>query len=392
MSSRFYIVSDKRFPHGDAGGNRIEYLARCLLLSGISSTIVSLGKETSSISPFIKEASSNNTIEFLNARCSKNPLARYFFSGLSARKVLKRLGLSKCETAIVYSSNPFFILPVKRLFRRNAIDIYYDVVEWDDYHSFRAGRLNLHYWFFHWCFYKIYPTGKGVIAISTNIASYFSDRCPVFLFPICLDPSEFQKPLITTRGRDEIIRFIYSGNPENKDDIECMVEAISMLGKEDLSRIELHFTAVSKRRIQRLLGKKQYLLEKLNNTIVFHNWMEYTELVDFYHSMDALLMMRYNNQVSRSNFPSKVPELLSCGVCIIANNVGDFFSFLEDGVNAIEIKGNNLIDCYQAILRYISFSNQKRKELSDNAIICAENKFSYKRYSNSLYSFFVKNA
>ena len=100
-----------------------------------------------------------------------------------------------------------------------------------------------------------------------------------------------------------------------------------------------------------------------------------------------MILFRFNNQVCRSNFPSKVPELLSCGLFIIANNVGDFFDYLEDGKDSIRIQENTVESCVAALLNALSLNEIERKRLSENAVTSAYEKFNYKRYSQSLTDF-----
>ena len=390
-----YIVADKKFPHGDAGGNRILYMCECLKHEEINPIVVSVGDNLDK--DYDKEHSCyiylNIKYKNVHLRDGKmGVIQKYFFSGLQAGRMLKKLGLKNNSIVIVYTTNPLFALGVNNSIPSELnCKIVYDVVEWDDYTSFRFGKLDPRYWIFNWCFYKIYPKADGIIAISKNIQKHFERLgCPVHRFPICLDANEFKKNAQVDRCFGKKIKFIYPGNPGNKDDIKTVLEALSFLSPNERERVEFHFTAVKEKTIRDLMGNNQYLLEQLKTNIIFHQWMEYDELMKLYHTVDALFMLRKNNQITKSNFPSKVPELMSCGIIIIANDQGDFFEYLTEDVNAIKINNNSVEACVVAIRKLIYMSIEKRKFMSLEAIKCAENKFDYRNFSRPLVDFLIK--
>lgn len=386
-SKRVFIVSDKQFPHGDAGGNRIEYMAKSFAYEGMQPIVISLGLNTTNEYDSQHNFYRYEDIIYKNAKVSKTLLSWYILSGYKAKNILKKFVPKEGEPIVIYSTNPIFVSFIKYSYEKRC-RLFYDVVEWDDKNSFMWKKCNPHYWLFNWCFKSLFPSGKGIIAISRNIQKYFIGRgCKTTLYPICLDPSKFIRDY-NERNYNKL-RLIYPGNPENKDDIKTVLEAISSLSKQQQQQLELHFTSVSKMRIERQLGGHTQLLEDLDSIIVFHPWMEYEDLVKLYYSVDALIMLRYNNQVCQSNFPSKVPELLSCGVFIIANDCGDFFCYLEDGTNAIKIKSNIVSDCASAILDTLSLNIEERKKMSQNAVRCANEKFSYTMFSKKLSDFII---
>ena len=184
---RVIIVSDKQFPHGDAGGNRIEYMAKCFLYEGIQPIVLSLGKNSEKEFDTSKNLYSYDGIFYNNAVVKKSFISWYLKSGYRIATLLKAFALNENDRVVVYSTNPVFIFFIKRELR-NAGGIYYDVVEWDDENSFKFKRFDPHYWLFRWCFYGIFPTGSGVISISKRIESFFRSKGKrTVLFPICLD-------------------------------------------------------------------------------------------------------------------------------------------------------------------------------------------------------------
>lgn len=381
---RLFIISDKQFPHGDAGGNRIEYMAKCFQNEGIQTIVISLGKNSETDFNAEKNLYVTDGILYKNAIVKKSFVSWYLLSGFKIGSIIDEFSPNENDRVVIYSTNPIFISLIRRKLNRVG-DIYYDVVEWDDENSFRYKKFDPHYWLFRWCFYGIFPKGNGIIAISKNIESFFKSKGKkTILFPICLDSKEFSRSYDFRNTGNSKLKLIYPGNPENKDDIAKVIKSVANIVNAKGPILELHFTAVSKDRISKLLGSQSNLLEQLDNTITFHPWLEYEQLIQLYYSMDALILFRFDNQVCRSNFPSKVPELLACGLFIIANECGDFFEYLTDKVDSLKICGNTEKDCQNTILQALKLSDEEKKVMSKNAFLCAETKFNYKSFSKVL--------
>lgn len=383
---RVYICADRRFPHGDAGGNRIEYMAHCALTMGIQPVVISMSSNA--------EEDSNTLLRDYHGIMYHNVVLRqgkqgvvqqYFYVGMQVGRVLRTLGIEAGSVVIIYSSNPIFCLQVRQAIPKHC-KVVYDVVEWFDESCYKYGKLDPRFWVFQWCFHGVYPKGDGIIAISRNIERHFlSLGKKVIRFPICLDVDKFAH--IERHRQKHLVRLIYPGNPQNKDDVRMMLKALLQLDQEELAHIELHFTAVKRQTIETLLGEDGRVLSVLGDRVVFHDWMTYDELLQLYGSIDALYMLRLDNLVTKSNFPSKVPELLSCGVTVIANDMGDFYEYLTDGMDAIKIETNVADGCTRAIRRYLCMDERSREQMSAAAIRCAREKFTYLRYAQKLVTY-----
>lgn len=390
---KVFICADRKFPHGDAGGNRIEYLAQCLLAQGIQPVVISMGENNKEDKVKSKTYYKYNKIIYKNIRLKSGKIGefqKYFCAGIYVAQELKKFKIKSEETIVIYTSNPFFAKQITNSIpKRLKCKVYYDVVEWFDETCYKFGKLDPKYRIFKKCFDDVYTSGNGVIAISKNIEKHFKKLgCKTVYFPICMDASKFK--LVSNQHFGKVINYIYPGNPEHKDDIVTMLKSIDKLSSEEKKRVKFHFTAVSKRTIHGILGEDAYLLEKLRNIIVFHPWMEYDALLRLYGQMDSLFMLRLDNLVTKSNFPSKVPELLACGVIITANDSGDFFSFLNDGVDSIKINENTVEACVDAIRQLLCLNTTQRKQMSLAAIRCANERFNYLNYSKNISRFLVE--
>ncbi len=378
------ILGDQKFPHGDAGGNRMEYMAKCLLHEGYQPFIVSLGKNADCDFNAEKQVFERDGILYKNyclQEGKKGKSERYFKSGKKCAEIVNALELKPGTPIVIYTSNPVFAKQARGKIKNSKNHkYYYDIVEWVDESSFKHGKLNPRYWMFRYCFDRVYPTGSGVIAISKNIKNHFDSLgVPTVLYPICLDAGVFERE--PKREYGDKLRFIYPGVPGNKEATDVMLKAILALDEDERKRVELHYTAVKETKIRSLLGDNAYVLDELKDTVTFHKWMEYEELLSLYWSVDALFMVRKNNLITKSNFPSKVPELMACGVTVIANEQGDFFEYLTDGKDAIKIDDISVESCVGAIRKMLGMTREERRALSENALKCANEKFDYRIFS-----------
>ena len=192
MMKKIYICADRRFPHGDAGGNRIMYMALCMQCMGIQPVVISMSSDSEEYAG--KLFNDYQGILYHNVvlkQGKQGTLQQYFYLGNQVGKVLKTADIEKESIVIIYSSNPIFCNQVRKYIPSHC-KVVYDVVEWFDETCYKYGKLDPRYWVFQWCFDGVYPKGDGIIAISKNIERHFlSINKKVIRFPICLNVDDF---------------------------------------------------------------------------------------------------------------------------------------------------------------------------------------------------------
>ena len=81
---------------------------------------------------------------------------------------------------------------------------------------------------------------------------------------------------------------------------------------------------------------------------------QHDDLMTLYGKSDFLLIARARNVVTLSNFPSKVPEMMSYGVVPVCSDVGDYTEiYLRDGIDSIQFENDSVSSCADAICRAI---------------------------------------
>lgn len=385
MKKKIYICASAHFPHGDAGANRIEYIAQALSLAPYDVVVLSCGKTPTTATV------TNGYVNYCGFRYRNlelsDPKKEKLLSGYMMASLLKKCGVTKDDIVYIYGSNSLFVSPVLKFCQRRHIKTVIDVVEWHQPFQYPKGEKDLRYKSSDKTFTKLAPKTNGIISISACIRDYYTDKgCYTDVFPVIIDaqsiPCDIEK-----KGTSDKIHLIYPGNPMYKDDIVVMLEGIAGLSKEEQQKITMHFTGVKEEKLRTYLGDQQTVFDRLGDTVCFHGWMEYDELIALYQSVDFLYMSRPDNLVTRANFPSKLPELMAYGVVPIGNRVGDYYEYLTDGEDSVLFDCNTPQDCAAAIKRVLVTTKEERKQMCQNARNTVCEKFDYKKWSKKLDQF-----
>ncbi|MBQ7290378.1 MAG: glycosyltransferase [Clostridia bacterium] len=385
---RIFICADIHFPRGDAGANRIQYVAKAIMAAGQDVVIISCGRKDGELNKdgfFYYDGIKYKNITVGNNKILKI-LNKKIFSGKSVLNILKQFNPSEKDIIYIYGSNSLFVYPIMKYAERKNICSYIEVVEWHQPYQYKYGSVNPGYISSNKTFESLAPRIGNVLAISEKIADYYKEKkCNVDVFPVFIDTdSQF----INSDFLDEkYVHLVYPGKPQTKDNIATMIKAMLLLPREELDRCVFHITGTTESAICEALGNERDLLDALGEHIIFHGWMEYDELVDLYQKMDFLYMCRFNNEVSQANFPSKLPELMAWGIAPICNKVGDYYRYLEDGKNAFIFDNDSVDDCVSALKRALKLSEEEKMIMKRNARQCAIDHFDYRSWQKKLTDF-----
>lgn len=393
LMQRIIICADRNFPRGDAGSNRILFMAKALQETGWDIFVISIGHNEekyydSTLGCFVYEG-----VKYRNIDISSNKYIRKLqhnlLDGKNTVKMLQNLNVNTNDIILLYSSLYSFSSAVIAFGNSIKCKIACDIVEWHQPFQFKGGKKGFRYKAYNKFFEDLVPKTKNVIVISKCLDQHFSSiGCHTTLIPIYVD-TDNREP-----WKKEIdcnhLNLIYPGNPYKKDDMLSMLQAIEMLKDEDKKYVKFHLTGVDKGLLYSSIAGNEKLLDSLmdRGTVHIHSWLEYDELLKLYQKIDFALLARPINKVTESNFPSKVPELMSKGIPVITNRVGDIVQYLEDGQDAILYDEPTAEACKKAIQRAIGLSNEERIKLSKRAFENAELKFSYHLCSRKMDRFF----
>ncbi len=192
------------------------------------------------------------------------------------------------------------------------------------------------------------------------------------------------------KKKEAIIWFIYPGMKVTgyEDLPELMIGAVDEVKKEIGAEIELHITGMRKESISKWATGKNITIPA--DVVIYHDWLEYSDLIKLYSKADFLLLARQNNEITRANFPSKVPELMSFGVIPVCSDVGDYTKYyLEDGVNSIIFQPDSYEDCKAAVRRACLLSDEQYSNMRRSARQLVEDKFYYGNWAQQINDFLL---
>lgn len=376
--NRVFICAERRFPKIDASSNRIQYNAKALMSCGYEVIVIGVGENQEDDYDANQERYCYDGVVYDNVGFISNSRTSY---AKETRNRLKKYKISSSDMAIIYTSNAIYGKVVADYLKsKNVKKIIFDVVEWFQPFQYKFGKLDPRLWLYNYCFRYVYSSGKYVIAISKKIENYFKAiGCKTLLLPIITDVEDYSFCPEFKRDND-VIQLIYPGNPDKKDDIALMLKALDSLDDKYKKKLHFHMTGMSEQKLRRILGKDEYLIDKLKGTFTRHDWMTAEDLQALYNQMNFLFMARPTNDSTLSNFPSKVPELLACGICPITNKVGDFIEYLEDDVNSILYDGCTLNSCIDVLKKVSMLDSSQLETFAQEGRKLAKEKFQYQRW------------
>ena len=170
--------------------------------------------------------------------------------------------------------------------------------------------------------------------------------------------------------------------------MKVMVHAIQKVNNENNEKIRFHITGCSENQIKISGDFTDEEWDDLKQSVCIHPWMDYEKLIKLYWDMDFFLLARHKNRVTLANFPSKVPELMTCGVIPIVSDVGDYTQlYVQDGQNGIVFQNCSLEECAAAIERAVKLTDDEKHVLSCNAQTMVRDKLDYHVWGEKIKGF-----
>lgn len=382
---RIFLCAERFFPRGDAGANRVLFIAKALKNRGWDVMVLSIGKNDPE--HYREGRYFYEGIPYENIVCKTSGILqkaeRRLLNGRKTVSLLKKHGFRSTDKGYIYASTAAYTRAVLKYAQKCGVSVAADVVEWHQPFQFRFGTLDPWYRSFRKCFDHLFPEAKNVIAISRLLQEHFFEKgCNVLKLPIYIEVRE----AFRYAPKDEILHLIYPGNPYKKDSLETMLSALAALGGEEKRRVCLHLTGASRKLLERSVPGKESLLDL--PCVRIHEWMEYRELTELYQYMDFALIVREDTVITRANFPSKVPELMDCGIPVIINPVGDIREYLKPGKNAVLLRDSSVNGCTSVIRQCLQMDRDEMERMHKAAFESAAELFDYRQCEKSLDDFF----
>lgn len=376
--NRVFICGAFNFPRGGAASNYVQYFGMALKECKYEVHVV-----TTKNAEYNELNYKGLIIDEIKYRQGRIKHYMDFKTGAkkSTLECLIQKQVVKDDIVLVYSHNLWLHRGVLSFCRKKGIKVGAIVVEYFSKEQF-SGKYE--YWKYNKLMKTIMPNYDFLLPISTYIEEKLSGgKAKQLVLPIMADPYEYEYKVKSVSGTR---KFIFPAKGKMKDALENMVRAIGEVLKNPVTDVEFHFCGVKEADIRRIL--KMADVDALDKRIVIHGWMEYDELVKLYQQMHFLILARDISEMTKANFPSKVPELMCYGVVPIVSRVGDYTKYylVNDG-NSIIMDGCSKEVIKEAIERCLLMSCESINNMSQYARVTAEEAFWYMNWAEKIGSF-----
>ena len=375
------------FPWGQPGSRRVCGIARSFADAGYDVIVGSGGAELS-LPALLDEGEALGSITYLG-------LGEVSLQRLSLVDKLLQLmhwgartvawldsQSNKPSYIVVYGGNAQYMFRLLPWCRRNNVPLIVDVVEWYDASHMTGGffgpshisaKIAMHYY---------YPKCDGIIAISSYLAEYYSQRgCTVITVPPTLDIKNHRLIFHDESVDQSRLTLVYAGTPGKKDllaNIICGIAQIDPNGE----RVQLLVMGPSLEQVKQLLhGSNPPAFVQVLGRI------PQTEVAENIRQSDFSILLREPLRFAQAGFPTKFVESMANGTPVMANLTSDLGRYLHDGVEGLVCRDHSASAFAETLQRALLLTAKQRQEMRYAAHKQAENSFDFRNYIDSLSDF-----
>lgn len=381
MDKIFFILTIDKYPEGDAGAVR-EHSFACILKSlGYIPVVVGLGATTYFS---VKEY---DGVKYCSLRYPRNDTISkamsYIFYKNNFKKVLKAYSPLSVKGILFVNGNEKIINYIKRYSLKYNIPLYHDSVEWYSSSEFVKGEKSRGYKKNNKLNTEIIDKKFKVFAISSFLQNHFKSRgIDAVRVPVIMDTEKinFEKNI-----SPEYIKIVYAGQMGKKDIVINFVKALSLLTKEELSKIKICLIGMTKAYFEE---QSTIIDEKVSSSVTFIGRVPRADVLKHLESADFTILLRPEDErYAKAGFPTKAVESLSTATPVICNYTSDLKMYLKDGENSIIVENSSVEACAKALRKAINMSVEERQIMQTKARKTAEEDFDYRVYISKVSEF-----
>lgn len=286
----------------------------------------------------------------------RNPFVRLFgflFRGIKTLRWLR--ANQRFDIVIAYNPPAIFSLLLLIYCRIKKIKVVLDSTEWYQADHLPGGRygiaaaenwlrMNVIYFFF-----------KNVICISVFLRQHYK-AAHVYRVPPLADKILDEAELVVKKETiDNGIVFFYAGQIGKKDRILSFIECLPKLKTFGLS-VVFEIAGIESAELNILLANAGLDPHPYRELVICHGRISHQSVFEIYKRAHFSILFRQNQRYALAGFPTKAMESWSNGTPIIANKVGDIFSFAKDGQDALFVDEEKIVSCLPARINEIASS------------------------------------
>lgn len=378
MSRRVLFITSFAFPEHDAGATRITMLGRALRDRGYEVELCGVGDDA---------AFDGMTCRTLNPHRSNKVLnwLAYRMLGMNAVSFVRR-NLDRLDVVVASFLPSTATAKIKNMCQEAGITFAVDCTEWYTPEEFPKGEADASYRDHVRLLTEVIDPSVKVIVISSYLERYFAGKgCPVLRIPSVLDV-EALEPEAPLALESDAVRIMYAGSPAKKDSLGVVLEAIGLLGEDELKRLAFDFYGVRDGDLRGYMPARAVLPE----CVRAHGRVPRGEVVSALRSSDFTVLMRDpDKRFAQAGMPTKVTESLGCGTPVIANITSDLGDYLKDGDDAIVVEEYSAEACARAMGRAAGATTVERAAMRVKACATAHAGLDYRVYADRLDAFLL---
>lgn len=230
---------------------------------------------------------------------------------------------------------------------------------------------------------KAYGSGDIVGITSKPFENYLISICNVDKNKIIYLPQHSNKLEIknSKNSKNDIVNFIFAGNIGQQQNIECLIESVSLMNTKKRFLVNIYGEGTSFEKC------KEYTKElKVEDKIKFYGRVPKNELTDIYPKMDAfLLTLCSENEIGfvANTVPAKLQSYMSGGKPILAAIDGGAKDIINESKCGVVVPSGNAKE-YAKLLDDFVENKEKYKDCGKNAIKYFEENFEKKKVLDRL--------
>ena len=376
------MITNGLFPEGEAGALRIKYIAKALISKGCNVTVLCRGvSKDSGVIDGIQYYSFRN----VKARGIKKVIDYFAFPSNVKEYITSTTPI---DCVYVYNAHVSIFTWLKKYAKKNEVTLVHDCVEWYSPEEFKFGRLDPSYIIKNHINTKVLNKDYRIIAISQYLTDYFSTKGISSLrVPMLCDCSTVNA---TKKLAEDKIQLFYAGNPAGKDLVGNVIQAVSLLSKEDKEKVRFTIIGCSKEHLINVCGVSSELIESTSDNVEICGRIPRDQVLERMNTADFVVLSRNAElRYAQAGFPSKVVEALSNSTPMLCNLSSDLSDYLIDGQNAIIATDHTPKAFAEAIHRAVMMTHEQRKTLCEKAEESAQCFFDYRNFCDLLYQFII---
>ena len=368
------LISQYKFPEGDAGSVRFYNMALSLQTLGYRVIVIGLGNEGTPFNELLYKG-----IKYYTLR-SANKYSTYFLFLFRVMKMLRNIkNKMSVDSIILGTSFPDVLLGLQIYCSFYKILLVKDVVEWYSSKQFKLGIFSFQYILKNLENKYFLMKRTRIISISHYLYTSFSKRGFFTVrIPIFFNMKEAQSCIKKYDGK---LQIVYAGSPGKKDYLDAFLNGLFLFDDFEISQIRVVIVGVDDRALRALVADKVY--SKVSSVLLIMGKRKREETLNIIAQSNFSVFLRDSDaRYAKAGFPTKSIESFFCGTPIICNISSDLGDFLIDGKNSFIVKSLKESDVAYTLRRALKLTPQEIQEMSHNAkMICGE-KFDIISYQN----------